>query len=912
MTPRPSTAVDPEDAPHPPQDDRPTTHTPWIRTRLRAMPLATLLTALLALTTAFLATALPLDADRSADRALRGYLAGFGTEHTSLHATAAAVSKEPVAALDQTAETLRRRIGTELPLDPAGPVYGSRTDKARAVLAPKLTAPEGLPPTLGLLYLHDARSHLKLTAGHWPGDQPAQDGLDTVLVSESAAGTLGIRLDDVLEGEAGGRIRVAGLYTADPEDPYWTGHGCALRACEDSLGNPPTPFWTTTALVGENSVGQIRSWSTAGSTDFWRLPVDTGKLRSDRLPAHITALAAITAGPIQGSLMVETDRPGLRVRSALSALIEEANTRQRAARALTSVGPVGAAGVVVVVLCLAAALTTDRRLGELRLLRARGAGRTGLALRLLGESAVTVLPAATLGTTAALLLLPTYRHTTALTAGASVTLLALLAFPLRALLALRPPGKHHHRRRLIAELLLLAATVAAVTQARRRGLTPLGEEIDPLLIGGPLLIALTGAVLLARLQPLLIGLPARWSARRTGAITFLGLTRAARSGPGGRPSALPLLALLIAVGCAAFGATTLTSVVTDRAAAARFQVGGDAAVRPRGPVPLPDGFAEAASRLPGVRLTTAVHTEDDVTLVTDGSENLQVNLVAADPEPYARMAEVAGRGTFDPALLQPLPDGLVPALVSPSLPQGEYQIYLPDGQSLRLDAVGRVDGSPAVAGTSTTVVLIPTVPGLGGPNSWHATGPVDEAALRELADRTVPQLDGPAGVRHGDPGYRLATSATVQRELAEDPLQAASERTFRTAVTATALYAVLAVLLTLVRATPERAALLARLRTMGLKPRQGLTLVLAESLPPVLLAATGGATTATAAILLLGPAIDLTPLVGATVTPGLTLRPGPVLTQALGLAALATTAVLAEAALTARRQITTELRAGDQ
>ncbi|MFJ8043082.1 hypothetical protein ACIRBX_21565 [Kitasatospora sp. NPDC096147] len=908
MTAQLTIAVDPENAPHPPHDDRPTTHTPWIRTRLRAMPLATLLTALLALTTAFLATALPLDADRSADRALRGYLAAAGVDGTSMRADAAAVPGRQQ--LDQVAAMLDERIGAVLPLHGKGAVYGT-VGRETPLLNPGLTVIEEARPRLALLYLHDAPSHLELTAGQWPADRSAPGETTQVALSDAAAKVMNIRLGDVLDGQSGGRVRVTGLYTADREDPYWSGSTCALYACEDmTTDQPPQPYWTTTALVGDAGYEEVAAWN-GHSTSFWRLPVDTAKLRADQLPATAATMAGITTGPLAATLTTASGLPRLRVETGLRALIDSAAEQQNAATTLTSVGPVGAAGVIVVVLCLAAALTTDRRLDELRLLRARGAGRTGLALRLLGESAVTVLPAAALGTTAALLALPTYRHTTALTAGASVTLLALLAFPLRALLALRPPGKHRHRRRLIAELLLLALTVAAVTQARRRGVTPLGEEIDPLLIGGPLLIALTGAVLLARLQPLLIGLPARWSARRTGAITFLGLTRAARSGPGGRPSALPLLALLIAVGCAAFGATTLTSVVTDRAAAARFQVGGDAAVRPRGPVPLPDGFAEAASRLPGVRLTTAVHTEDDVTLVTDGSENLQVNLVAADPEPYARMAEVAGRGTFDPALLQPLPDGLVPALVSPSLPQGEFRLYLNNG-TVRIRTVGTVGRSPAVVGSAVPIVQIPPVETAGPANTLLAAGPVDEAALRELADRSFPTVEAADHPGTRAPGYWLRTSAGTERALGDNPLQAASERTFWTAVTATALYAVLAVLLTLVRATPERAALLARLRTMGLKPRQGLTLVLAESLPPVLLAATGGATTATAAILLLGPAIDLTPLVGATVTPGLTLRPGPVLTQALGLAALATTAVLAEAALTARRQITTELRAGDQ
>ncbi|MGW4650068.1 hypothetical protein [Kitasatospora sp. NPDC004289] len=890
---------------------------PWVRTRLRAMPAAALLTALLALVTAFLAAALPLTADRGADRALRGYLAGAGEDATSLHAGAPGRFGNEIASLDSVAKLLTEKIGAELPLAPGGPVYGTGGVHWQGLSTPGVAAPDGVPPELTLLYLHEAEKHLRLTQGQWPTGRP-QDGEPwPVVFAEATAKTLNIHLGQVLDAGAdarfGGeapRVKVAGLFTADSKDPFWIGHGCALKACQTYTRTPPYDmYWQAAALVSPDYVKAVGAWGT-GTMDFWRLPVSTEALRADRLAETSGSLATVTSGPVAASVVSESRRTDLRVESQLRALIDEARARQTAATTLTSVGPAGAAGVAAVVLCLAAALAADRRTAELRLLRARGGSTGGLARRLLAEGAVTVLPTAALGTATALLLLPTYRHTTALVAAVTVTLLAWLAFPVRALLALRAP-KPGSRRRLMAELLVLAATVAAVTQARRRGVTPVGEGIDPLLVAAPLLLALSGAVLLARLQPLLIGLPARWSARRPGAVGFLGLARAARGGPGGRPSVLPLLALLLAVGCAAFGSTALAGVTTERAASARYQVGGDATVRALVPGTLPDGFAEAAARLPGVRTAVPVRTEDDLTMTSEDGGSARVALVAADPVPYAEVAAVAGRGTFDPALLGPARDGVLPALVSPSIPQGDYKLYLPGGM-LRIHTVGTVGMSPAVLGTSIPTVQIAAVPAVGPANSWLATGPVDEGALRALAEKSFPRVDDAAMPDAQKPGFSVHTSAGTVRALGEDPLQAAAERTFWAAVVTTALYAVLAVLLTLVRAVPERAALLARLRTMGLMPRQGLALVLAESLPPVLLAAAGGAGVAVAAVLLLGPAVDLSPLVGTAVDPGLRLLTGPVAAQALGLAALATLAVLAEAAVTARRQITTELRAGDQ
>lgn len=91
-----------------------------------------------------------------------------------------------------------------------------------------------------------------------------------------------------------------------------------------------------------------------------------------------------------------------------------------------------------------------------------------------------------------------------------------------------------------------------------------------------------------------------------------------------------------------------------------------------------------------------------------------------------------------------------------------------------------------------------------------------------------------------------------------------------------------------------------------------MLLILTESVPLALAAALGGALVAAGALALLGPAVDLSTLVGAKVVTGLGFRARPVLIQALGLAVLVAVAVLAEAAISGRRQITTELRAGDQ
>jgi putative ABC transport system permease protein len=150
----------------------------------------------------------------------------------------------------------------------------------------------------------------------------------------------------------------------------------------------------------------------------------------------------------------------------------------------------------------------------------------------------------------------------------------------------------------------------------------------------------------------------------------------------------------------------------------------------------------------------------------------------------------------------------------------------------------------------------------------------------------------------------------------DSPLQSGAERVYTTAVAAGAGYAVLALLLTLLRAAPERAALLARLRTMGLTRAQGRRLLVLESLPQALLAAVGGTVTAWAAIRLLSPGIDLTAIaVSSSASPAgrAALRTDPVslLVPALAVVAVTVGIAAAQAWWTGRRGAVRELRVGD-
>ncbi|MFI0204616.1 hypothetical protein [Streptomyces sp. NPDC016734] len=939
---------------------------PWVRTRLRAAPLGTVLGAALAFVAVLLAAALPRAQDRGADQALRSFLERSGSTKTSLQVTAPAPETgQNAQALDATLEKLLAPTGpgSTFRVDPDETVHGTRTTKRQPLENPELSRPSGIPPAMDLLHVRQAESHVRLAEGRWPDSTPTAPPPGAtgataplhVALSQKAAATLGARVGSVLTTaprvDGTPSVEVVGLFTVlDESDDFWVDNlGCIARACEHYSGESLS--WHVDALVGTGDLDRMSTWSRTAE-DFWRLPVDVGRLRADRLDATRKEVASYIAGPTAAALVRETGRTRLHTTSWLPELFEQARVRTQAAAPLAAIGPAGVGGVAFVVLCLAGALAADRRDAELRLLLARGGSRAAIAGRLLGEGAVTVLPAAAAATALAVLLLPTPRLAPALLAASAVALLALLAFPVRAAVLLSPARPAGRWRRPVAELLVLAATAAAVLEVRRRGVAPPGSDLDPLLIASPLLLALCGGLLLARIQPVLTGWLARAAGRRSGLVGFLGLARAAR-GPAstgtrarGRtgPSVLPMVALLLAITTGGFGAAVLESVDSSRLGVARLTVGADAAISAYGKSPLPQGLAKAAGELPGVRTSVPVWIDHDSSVLGTTQRSSQVTVVLAEPGAYAELSRVLGCGSFDPALLATggtrTADAPVPALFSAGLAGqavqgGTYTVLPGEGGQLRAHVVGVIDCTPARPARDAATVILPadaaTTALMGGadrPNRWFGLGPVDGDRLRALVRSKLPAASatpapppapipgsgsaaGPAPLP-ADEVYPVSTSAEAVTELGADPLQRSAQRLFWAAVAGAAGFALLAVLLTLMRTVPERAALLARLRTMGLRRRQGVALILAETLPQTLAATLGGALVAAAAVALLGPAMDLSTLVGAQVPNGVRLTAGPVLTQALGLAALVAAAVVVEAATSGRRQITTELRAGDQ
>ncbi|OUC95484.1 hypothetical protein CA983_33325, partial [Streptomyces swartbergensis] len=214
--------------------------------------------------------------------------------------------------------------------------------------------------------------------------------------------------------------------------------------------------------------------------------------------------------------------------------------------------------------------------------------------------------------------------------------------------------------------------------------------------------------------------------------------------------------------------------------------------------------------------------------------------------------------------------------------------------------------TPAVPEGEFLLVDAAGLKGSRGPTTLLASGAgLDAKALR-------------AAVRGAGSNLSVTLRADERAALSGSPLQAGAERIYVWAVLAGAGYASLALVLSLLRSAPERAALLARLRTLGLTTRQGRYLLGLETLPLALLAAGGGMAVGWATVGLLAPGIDLDRLAlagasGVTAPQGAALRADPwsLALPAAGAVLLAGAVAVAQAWWAGRRTPITHLRAGD-
>ncbi|MFF7181544.1 FtsX-like permease family protein [Streptomyces sp. NPDC008121] len=909
---------------------------PWVRTRLRTAPGAACAFALLVLVTAFLAAALPRAVERYETEGLRHDIGAAAPRDTVLDITSAPPSLE-LSARARAAEmgpgplarkraALERLLPAPLRIDGTQSAHGVRTTKRVTGLDPWLPRPSGLPPEFVLTTMTDLDKRATLQAGRLPSRAEAATGSEAA-VTAATAKALRLKVGSVLHVPAlfsptPLAVTITGIVEPlRPQGSYWSVEPLLRTPAYTVKPNPSeTLYYWQAALLLPPSAGPVLLASTGEPEPFWRFAPSAGHLHAQDEPRLSGAIASLSGGPdlvrVRGAI-----GPTGAVTTHLDDVVDSYRSMRDAIAPVVTVAMFGIAAVATAVIVMTSGLVTARRRAELGLLRSRGASLTGIGGRLLGETSVLALPAAGLGLLSATLALPVARPLPSLAAAGAVALLACLALPLRAVFAHRRPLTHGGREdlvdarpsrgRTVAELTLLVLAVAAVAALRRRGTDDAG---DHLVSAAPVLVALIAALVLVRLHPL----PLRWAARPArrlrGAVGFLSLARAGRSSATG---ALPLLALLVALTTAAFGGSVLAGVADARDRAALLETGADARVA--GPVeaaPVPAGLARKVRGVPGVRDVAPVQVEYGVALPAGSGRSalrtLSTTMVGVEPGSYTRLARQTGFGPFPADLLRSTGTGgstdaarVLPAIASPGVAERlgarPQDLFTVAGRfKVRIVAVRAI--TPALTGADFLLV-----------NAADLTRRADTALLV-----TGASLDGAAlraVVAAETDGFTTRLQTEHRAAYVDSPMQSGAEQIYLAAIGAGAGYAVL---LSLLQSSPERAALLARLRTMGLTRRQGRRLLGLEALPQALLAAVGGILVGWATILLLAPGVDLVRLALAA-TPGLvTLDSAPLRADpwslalpAAGVVLLAGAAATVQAWWSARRGSIKELRAGD-
>ncbi|MFD6190138.1 FtsX-like permease family protein [Streptomyces sp. NPDC060275] len=902
---------------------------PWVRTRLRAAPGAAVALAVLVALTACLAAAFPRALDRYTDAGLRQAVARAPVDESSILVTA---GPDLDGGLAHTEESVRPERLTELyrstldaverPLviDGKRSSYGVRTTETLPSPDKWLPRPDGLPAEMLLAAPHGLADHTRLRSGRLPEVPGGETSIETTevqaAVTEETARTLHVEVGSVIHVSAHQdlTVRVTGIVTPeDADSPYWSVDSLlrapSLRRVPGPMGASNPSYWVGGLLLAPEAAPAVLG--ATSTVRYWHLTPSPDALHSRDLDGLASAVASLESGPGLERLHA-TINPLTDVTTGLDAAFTTYQELRGDIGPLVVVAASGAGTVAAVVLLMAGGLAGERRRAELALLRARGASVRGMAGRLLAETAVVAVPAGALGFGAALLALPGARLLPALWAAGAVTTVACLALPLRAAAAHHTVRIHDgrrdvasaraSRRRTVAELTVVVLALGAVEMLRRRGAT---DGAGDLVAMAPVLVGVIAALVLVRLYPLPLRGLARPAGRLRGAVGPLALARAGRTSAS---ATLPLLALLTAFTVAAFGGSVLSGVADARDRAALLSVGADARVE--ADEALPSGLSGRLGRAAGVREVTDVGV-DYQARIQDGRQSLP--LATVDPAGYAALAGRTGLGAFPAGELE-RPDGaeggsedaVLPALASPAVAErlgdGTFRVRLADGTSATLRIVLVRDRTPAVYGEDFLVV--------------------DRAGLPAAATRpnvlllTGDDLDAGALHRAGGDAGTVHLRSEERDSYVDSPLQSGAERIYTAAVAAAAGYAALALLLSLASSAPERAALLARLRTMGLTRAQGRRLLVLESLPQALPAALGGILTGWAAVRLLSPGIDLATLAVPTATSPagraeLSADPWSLAVPAVAVLVLAVGVAAVQAWWSGRRGAVAELRAGD-
>jgi putative ABC transport system permease protein len=907
---------------------------------------ACLALALLVLASAFVCVAAARGSQSVGSQALRGALAKLTpydktvvgtTSYDNLFRPSMPGTEQ---ALDGITNTLRQNLlRARLPLAPDGADWSGQNTSYFVVKAGGHHAYDGfMKPQAQLAYRSDLSAHARLLAGHLPGaGQRAGDAhgpVFQVAVTAATARRFGLRPGSQMTLQAsapsslgpGTVLDVTGIVRPlQPGSAFWS-VDANLATPDQNPSHDGVPIWLGAVLISSRELPLLDATQTAPMQLNWGFPLTVaqltaaqgGMLSQEVSPASMASLGVISQDPPQ---QVQLD-------AGIGGVLAGFAGQSAAVAGVLGLLVVSLAAIGLVVVLLGALLLADQRGGEFALMRARGAGSWQLAALALRATALIAIPAAVVGAAAAVAVTPGASGAVPwLLAGLTLGT-ALIGFPAIVVARQRRAGRlaagagsgrsHGARtlvrrsgaRRLTAELTAVAVAAAGLAVARQQGVPAAGSDL--LASAAPVLVAIPAAIVAMRVCPLF----ARWLLRlaglRRGAVAYVGLARAARASAA---AVLPVFALVLVLGIVAFGGMVHAAVSRGETDASWQQVGADASINTQNASPgLTPATVRAISAVPGVQHAAAVTVTTG--LQVNGS---QFTVVIVSPRQYAALAATAHGPAFPAGKLTRsersggagggLGQPLVPALATRSaiaaLGETTDSIAVGNiGQRIGIKVVGPVALGPGISHGGATpggIVVLPrwALHQPPAPNLMLLTGShLDSARLLTLTRRLLP-------------GAQVALRAQVAATLARAPLTHATYVAYAVGASVAAGFGLLVLLITLLSDAAARERTLARMAAMGLSPAQGRWLLMAETLPEIVLVVLAGSACAWGLALIVGPDLNLAPFTGSAA--GVPVRPVPVVlaATAAGLLVVAMVTLTGQAIVVGRRGVARALRIGD-
>ena len=765
---------------------------------------------------------------------------------------------------------------------------------------PAVTWTKGGPPKSSVP-ANDGRSKVTVKSGMvWP----VQVGLSEATAAELKIGP-GARISAVTHGHSDVDIRVSGIFRAnDPADPTWQADRKLLRP-----------------VIGYDGTGTRIELAALMSSDS--LPDGELAIAEDQTERTITyvpeprRLGWETSAPLVGAVVklkagsASNGGPEAEYRfeSGLDRVLTDARAQVIAAAQQASVLLVGLVGTAALVLLLAADLLVRRRALVLAGTRMRGASLVGIGAELIVESIAVTFAGVALGLLGSVLLTGDYAWPWLL----PVAIVAVLGGPVlgmreaaRATQGRQAPANRSARqtavrtsqlRRVALEATVVLATAAAFAAMHQRGVVSASpDDTGGNLISAiaPTLGAITGALVLLRLMPLGVRLALNRAVRYRGSLPLFAAARAAATAA--RP--LPLIVLVLSSALLTFSFALAATESNGQDLGAWRSVGGDVRVDVNGSPSVP-GLAQRLGAQKGVRQALSAHVTQSVT-VASPTGSAYARLVVVDSAAFARLLRAT-----------PLPDApdlsrlrttgaALPVLLRAgdgSLRSGPGLTMLWNQKAMALNAVGE---APAVGDSEGAVVIADAATfaaagAVAQPNTVWVIGSGAEAATTKVV--------GTNGA--------ITTRDAVLSDRRDAPLAAGIFRLTVASVAVLLLFGLLSVGLGAAVGAPARGEMLARLRTLGLQPRQARRVAFGELLPPVAGAAIGGLVIG---VLLVRDSIGrlaLRLITGQAADPDLVV-PWLTVVPLLLLVAAVVVVVAVESSLRRRERLGQVLRAGNQ